>query len=159
MVSKEIEFAQLLWQVRRLFQRMATESNDLLAGFGITAGQRAVLEFLDHQEPETLANMARAHDVSRQNIQQMVNELLEKKLVETVDNPRHKRSFLVRQSGAGRALFGEIKRIETELFRKVVKQFSSAQIKTSLETLSSFNKFLQSQQWLLIKQHYLEKGK
>ena len=157
MATKEIQFAQLIWQVRRLFQRLASESNDLIAAYGITASQRAVLEFLDHNEPETLANMARAHDVSRQHIQQTVNDLLEKKLVESIENPAHKRSFLVQRTKAGGELFDSIKQIEKDLFKKMVKQFDAKAIEISLETLNQLNSFLHSDKWLEMKQQYTDK--
>ena len=117
--------AQLIWQIRRLFQKLTSESNEFLTIYGITASQRAVLEFLDHKDPETLANMARAHDVSRQHIQQIVNDLLEKQLVTTIENPAHKRSFLVQRTDKGNQLFADIKKTENALFAGIVKNFDS----------------------------------
>lgn len=156
MATSEMQIAQLIWQVRRLFQRMASESNDLLTCYGITASQRAVLQFLDHNEPETLVNMARAHDVSRQHIQQIANELLAKGLVETVENPHHKRSFLLQRTKAGNALFNEIKRTETELFARIAEQFDNAAVQTTVSTLLQLNDYLHSENWLDIKRRYTQ---
>jgi DNA-binding MarR family transcriptional regulator len=157
MASKEIKMAQLIWQIRRLFQKLSSESNEFLTIYGITASQRAVLEFLDHKDPETLANMARAHDVSRQHIQQIVNDLLEKQLVITIENPAHKRSFLVQRTDKGNRLFADIKKMEHALFARMVKEFDSKDIQTSLDTLKKFNQLLQSDTWMSLKQQFIKK--
>jgi DNA-binding MarR family transcriptional regulator len=155
MASKEIKMAQLIWQIRRLFQKLTSESNEFLSVYGITASQRAVLEFLDHKDPETLANMARAHDVSRQHIQQIVNDLLEKQLVTTIENPAHKRSFLVQRTDKGDRLFADLKKTENVLFTKIVKEFNSKDIQTCLDTLKKFNELLQSDTWVSLKQQFI----
>lgn len=147
MSNPEFQFAQLIWQIRRLFQRLTSESNDFLNAYDINASQRAVLEFLDHNEPETLANMARSHDVSRQHIQQIVNELLKKQLVQTVENPSHKRSFLVQRTDKGNELFARIKTAESELFKLMLKQFGGEEIENCLQTLTKFSDYLGSDAW------------
>jgi len=152
--TKEIQIAQLVWQTRRLFQRMASESNDLLSKFGINASHRAVLQFLDHKEPETLANMARAQDVSRQHIQQIVNELLAQGLVESIENPDHKRSFLVRRTNSGETLFANIAEMESVLFKTIGKEFSRTDLHTAVETLKTFNSYLHSTAWSDVKKNY-----
>ena len=154
--NDEFLFAQLIWQVRRLFQRLTSESNEFLEGYGINASQRAVLEFLDHNQPETLANMARAHDVSRQHMQQIVNDLLEKGLVQAVDNPNHKRSFLVQRTESGDALFRQIKRVETTLFKAMMKEFDSDAIATCVDTLKRFHEYLHADTWAQLKRDHID---
>ena len=159
MATKEIHLAQLIWQTRRLFQRVSNESNDLLNTFGITASQRAVLQLLDHDDAETLSNMARAQEVSRQHIQQTVNELLEKDLVETIANPKHKRSFLVRHSKVGDKLFLQIKKAESALFKEMASEFKLDALKTSINTLTQMNTHLQSENWIKTKNKVLSRHK
>lgn len=152
MQAEAVELAKLIWQVRRLFQKLASESNELLVQFDLTVSQRAVLEFLDHNDAETLSNMARAHDVSRQNIQQLINELLRKGLVETVENPAHKRSFLVRRSKAGKLLFDKIRKIELKLFQSIISELNPQQVTRCNQTLDLFNQLLNSEKWQQQKQ-------
>jgi len=157
MVKKEIQMAQFIWKIRRSFQRLASESNELLMADDINASHRAVLQFLDHNELETVANMARAHDVRRQHIQQIVNDLLEKKLVKTFENPSHKRSFLVKRTKAGDILFNKIKNTESTLFKEMVKEFNSEALQTAIETLTQLNDYLHSENWRLTKQKFIKK--
>ena len=100
---------QLIWQTRRLFQRLRATSDELLDATGINSSQRAVLEFLHGQPPQTVPAIARERTVSRQHIQTVVNDLLELGLVEAIDNPSHKRSPLIRTTAAGEALFASIR--------------------------------------------------
>ena len=157
MAEKELQIAQLIWQTRQLFPGLAADSNELLDNFGINASHRAVLQFLDHNDVETVANMARARDMSRQHIQQVVNDLLEKKLVETLDNPGHKRSFLVKRTKAGDALFKQVKKIESRLFREIAKEFDSEALQASVNTLLKMNKYFQSDVWHTAKTQALKK--
>ena len=53
--------------------------------------------------PQTVPAMERARLVTRQHIQTILNELLERKLVETQDNPAHKSSPLIMLSAEGAA--------------------------------------------------------
>ena len=133
--EKELQIAQLIWQTRQLLPGLTADSSELLESFGINASHRAVLQFLDHKDVETVANMARARNVSRQHIQQVVNDLLEKKLVETLDNPKHKRSLLVKRTEAGDVLFKQVKKIESRLFREIAKAFDGVDLQTSVSTL------------------------
>ena len=73
---------QLTWQIRRLFQRLRTTSDELLDGTGINASQRAVLEFLHQQQPQTVPQIAQGKSVSRQHIQTVANDLLIHELIE-----------------------------------------------------------------------------
>jgi DNA-binding MarR family transcriptional regulator len=59
--------------------------------------------------------LARAHSVSRQHIQALVNPLAEEGLVEFVDNPAHKRSRLVRLTATGKEHIAGLTRRESSL--------------------------------------------
>lgn len=155
MATKDIQLAQMIWQIRRLFQRMSSESNELLSKYALSASQRAVLEFLDHQEPDTLVNLARAHDVSRQHIQQVIKELMQMNLVESIDNPQHKRSFLIQTTSQGRKVFAQIKNSETSLFKSISQQFTQEEIQSTLSTLKQFNDFLHSDDWEKLKRQHI----
>ena len=77
MASNPEEMYQLVWWTRRLFQQLRVTSEELMEGTGINASQRAVLEFLYGHPAQTVSQMAREKNVSRQHIQTVVNNLLE----------------------------------------------------------------------------------
>ncbi len=99
----------LIVTVRKLFHQLAAAADSLHGGSGITAGMRGVLESLGRHGPQTVPDMARARPVSRQHIQGLVNALAELDLVETLENPAHRRSHLIAMTPAGRAAFDAIR--------------------------------------------------
>ena len=79
-------------EVRLLNNRLIELVEDLHRDTGITASQRAVLEFISRHGPTTVPAIARSRGVSRQHIQVIVNELVSADLLEPQANPAHQRS-------------------------------------------------------------------
>ena len=145
--SRATTLYQVIWQIRRLFQRLRATSDELLAATGINPSQRAVLEFLSRKQPETVPAIARERMVSRQHIQTVMNDPLELGLVESVDNPAHKRSPLYRTTEAGAAMFDSIRSDESAVLTEVAKRFSQQDLRTTLATLEAIDARLASGEW------------
>ena len=96
--------ASLLDETRLLFHALRQWSDTLHAELGSTAAMRGVLELILLDGPATVPNMARARGVSRQHVQQQVDALLERGLLERQDNPAHRRSSIIALTDKGRAL-------------------------------------------------------
>ena len=96
--------ASFLDETRLLFQALRRWSDTLHAELGTTAAMRGVLELILLDGPATVPNMARARGVSRQHVQQQVDALLERGLLERQDNPAHRRSAIIALTDKGRAL-------------------------------------------------------
>jgi DNA-binding MarR family transcriptional regulator len=79
-------------EVRLLNNRLIELVEELHRDTGITASQRAVLEFISRNGPQTVPAIARSRGVSRQHIQVIVNELVSAGLLEPQANPAHQRS-------------------------------------------------------------------
>lgn len=75
------------------------------AGFAQAGGEWGVLRTLVKDGPQTVPEMARARPVSRQHCQTIVNTLEAEGTVELIENPKHKKSKLVRITKKGRARF------------------------------------------------------
>ena len=138
---------EVIWRTRRLFQRLGATGNELHEDSGITASQRAVLEFLSLHEPQTVPQMARERTVTRQHIQVIVNKLLERGLVESTTNPAHNRSSLIRMTSSGRQLFEVIKQREMKLLVIVERHLTKKKLLITAQTLQAIDEYLQSQQW------------
>ena len=74
-------------------------------GFANAGSEFGVLRGLVLIGPQTVPEIARARPVSRQHCQTIVNGLVEQELAEFVDNPKHKKSKLVRVTKKGRARY------------------------------------------------------
>jgi len=138
---------KLIWQTRRLFQRLRITSDELLLGSGVNSSQRAVLEFLYLKQPQTVPKIAHEKSVSRQHIQVIVNDLLTLELIESVENPAHKRSALIQLTSKGKALFESIQEKEASLLKTMAQKFSQKDLTTTLNTLKSFDDYLASGDW------------
>lgn len=129
---------KVTWLVRRLFRAMAESADTYLNDTGLTAADRAVMEFLYPDTELTVPDIARRYQVSRQHVQVTVNRLLDQELVINVENPRHKRSSLLRLTQNGREKFAAIRRHEGALLDEIfagLKPEEVAATRRTLETL------------------------
>src|SRR6184192_2634450 len=81
----------------------------------LAAGDLSVLRVLDGHGPQTVPQIARFRETSRQNIQILVNKLEAEGFIELSRNPAHKRSGLVGITEAGRNEYAKAADQETKL--------------------------------------------
>ena len=113
-MSDEQTVYEITWLVRRLFRAMGARADQYLASLGISAADRAVMEFLYPDEALSVPAIANRYQVSRQHVQVTVNGLLDSGYVQTTPNPRHKRSPLILLTRKGSELFSGIRDQERE---------------------------------------------
>jgi DNA-binding MarR family transcriptional regulator len=131
---------EVTWLIRRLFRAMAARADDYLADAGISAADRAVMEFLYPKQALSVPEIARKYDVSRQHVQVTVNSLISRGLLRSVENPHHKRSRLIRLSSLGRASFEEIRRNESAVIENLFADVSDDALAATGETLAKLLK-------------------
>ena len=138
MAQQRIDTAyEITWLVRRLFRAMAAAADNYLAASGLSAADRAVMEFLYPRQELSVPEIARRYNVSRQHVQVTVNALLEKGLLRGIANPQHKRSRLMRLSDLGRDSFDEIRHNETALVKKIFGDVSDDALETTRATIKA----------------------
>ncbi len=125
------------WLVRRLFRAMGESADSYLGDIGLTAADRAVMEFLYPDAALTVPGIARRYQVSRQHVQVTANRLVDQGLVTSVVNPRHKRSSLLQLTQAGREAFADIRRREGALLDEIFRSLDPDDIATTRRTLES----------------------
>jgi DNA-binding MarR family transcriptional regulator len=138
---------QLIWQTRRLFQRLRAVSEELLVGIGVNTSQRAVLEFLYQEKPQTVPQIAQERSVSRQHIQTVVNQLLTLGLIASSENPAHKRSSLIQLTRRGQNRFRSIQEREADFLETLAREFSREELTTTVNTLKALDTYLASGNW------------
>jgi DNA-binding MarR family transcriptional regulator len=122
-------------ETRSLFHRMKRAAEETHRDGALTAGKRGVLKSLEHHGPQTVPELARARPVSRQHIQLLVNPLIEEGLVEQVDNPRHRRSKLIRLTPQGLHRVEAIDAKEAEILKRLADQLDVDELWRASETL------------------------
>ena len=130
---------QITWLIRRIFRGMARVAGEALEPLGISAADRAVMEFLFPDEALSVPEIASRYDVSRQHVQVTVNSLRDKGLVERRANPRHKRSDLIRLTAKGKQLFTDVNVKDEELIEALFANLPGNQLATTLKILQKLN--------------------
>ena len=128
---------QIIWLVRRLFRALAQESNRMLEDLGISAADRAVMEFLYPDRQLSVPAIAAQYQVSRQHVQATVNSLLEAGLVASRENPRHRRSPLIVLKASGRKLFDKVSKREARVIDALFSAVSDRELQVTRQTLQS----------------------
>ncbi|WP_037607739.1 MarR family winged helix-turn-helix transcriptional regulator [Streptacidiphilus rugosus] len=109
---------------------------ELDAAQGLSVGVRAVLDLLREHGPMTVPQMGRAQSLSRQFVQRMVNDAAARNLVESIPNPAHQRSSLIRLTGEGVAAITAVTAREHALLRQVGGELTEADVATCVRVLS-----------------------
>ena len=127
----------LIDAIRLAFNQMRSSADAAHADLGVTATLRAVLERLARGGPQTVPDMARARNVSRQHIQKIVDDLGEADLIDLKANPAHKRSPLIVLSAKGGKLFKIIEKREAAILASIGKDLQDHDVSAATTTLRS----------------------
>lgn len=133
---KDSDQYQITWLIRRIFRSMALKADKYLESLGISAADRAVMEFLSPDQRLSVPQIADQYHVTRQHVQATVNSLRERELVSMEENPRHARSQLVTLSDRGRALFAEIAARDEAAIKKMFGNISDTKCGRTRKTLA-----------------------
>jgi len=128
---------EITWLIRRLFRAMAQLADTYLQAHGLSAADRAVLEFLHPDAALSVPEIATRYQVSRQHIQVTVNALLDDGFLESRPNPRHKRSPLFALTRVGRELFTKIRAAESELLDQLFADIPEEDVESTRRTLEA----------------------
>lgn len=136
----------LVWEVRRLFRELGQAADAVLAPLGITAAERALLEFLaKEKEPITLSEIARKRSVSRQHIHQTLSRL-NQEWIDRFADPSDARSISLSLSGEGRDFWSRILVADGELLARLERIVPAKEARAATATLRKIREALNLQQ-------------
>lgn len=145
MKDQEKALYALFSEVRTCFNLLKSLAEELHGDTGVTPAMRAVLEALSRGGPQTVPDIAREKGVSRQHIQVIVNALVEAGLVETRENPAHRRSQLVALTKPGAETFAGLTHREKAPLEALASEFDSEALHQARETLIGINERLHNE--------------
>ena len=125
----------LIVEIRKAFNDLKNHSDQEIGDLGLTTSMRAVLEDLDTGGVQTVPEIARGQNVTRQHIQQLADSLVAGGFVVYRDNPAHRRSKLLAMTQKGAATFREIRVRERRALSEACRSIDSTQLKSSIATL------------------------
>lgn len=121
-----LEVAQCFFKIRALGQRTGLITNWGGGAFGF-------MRSLALLGPLTVPQIARMRPTSRQRMQRLANELAAEGLVEFIDNPKHRRSKLVRLTRKGDARYRELEARLLAIASTMGAALSEADIRKTIE--------------------------
>jgi len=133
----------LFAETRLLFLALKQWGEALHEGLGLTAAARGILDALLLGGAATVPRIARERGASRQHVQQLVDALLERDLVERRRNPNHKRSLLIALTDKGRALVENMRAEERNAIGRIQAGVSDHAIEEAELVLTAWRTALQ----------------
>ena len=121
-----LEVAQFFFRLRALGQRTG-----LITSWG--AGTFGFMRSLALIGPLTVPQIAQMRPTSRQRMQRLADELAAEGLVEFIDNPRHRRSKLVRLTRKGHTRYRELNARLLEIASTMGADLSEVDIRKTTE--------------------------
>ncbi|MFI6900691.1 MarR family winged helix-turn-helix transcriptional regulator [Nonomuraea sp. NPDC050394] len=103
---------------------------------GLTVGLRAVLSMLRRNGPATVPQLGRTLALSRQFVQRTINDGAALGLVESVPNPAHKKSSLIRLTGRGAAAVDALVGRERAVLREVGRDLTDDDVEACVRVLA-----------------------
>lgn len=98
---------------------------------GMSSPWKRVLRMLSEGDDLTVPDIAMRSEVSRQFVLKTCNDMAEAGLVEYADNPRHKRSKLVRMTRAGQAAYAATQEKEHEIIERILPGVDAAAVRNA----------------------------
>lgn len=102
---------------------------------GVSVGVRSVLVLLHRYGPMTVPQMGRVMTLTRQFVQRMVNDAMDRDWVEATPNPAHQRSSLIRITDEGTAVITAILAREHALNRQVGGDLTDTELRACVRVL------------------------
>ena len=135
---------QTVSEIRKCWRLLTALSEALSADLGVTPSMRAVMAELAGGRARTVPEMAAERGASRQHVQKIVNTLVASALAESLPNPAHKRSVLIRLTGEGEEVFQEIARREAGPMAQLARSSPEAEMEAAGRTVAALNDALRT---------------
>ncbi len=130
--------------VRLGVNRLKAVGDALHRDIGVTASTRTVMEHLFEIGPQTVPEIARARNVTRQHIQIIADQLAEAGLAAFQANPAHRRSRLLALSREGHDAFAEMKRKERAVLAELATRLAGQDVEAARSALDALNRELET---------------
>lgn len=151
--AQQDSFNQLINENALLFYRLKMVAEEVHHQGEMSGAKRALLRLLEESGAQTVPNISRARNVTRQHMQALVNELAGEGLVEFADNPAHKRSPLVQVTAAGRRFVTSMNRREAKIHQAMALPVSESELRAAARVLKKVRASFENEAWRkLLKQ-------
>lgn len=106
------------------------------------SGYWGMLRSLKLEGAQTVPQIARSRPVSRQHIQKLANAMIAEGVIESINNPAHQRSKLLRLTPKGEAVFAEISERIAQEAEGFAQNMETEELQASVKVLRQLSKAL-----------------
>lgn len=146
-------FNLLVGEVSALFHQLKLVADEVHHQGAMSGARRSVLRGLDQQGAQTVPEIARLRNVTRQHVQTIINELMADGYVELEANPAHKKSALVRLTPLGQKTVTAMNRREARLLSRAEHGLTPERMRAAARTMRQLREFFAGDSWQrLLKQ-------
>jgi DNA-binding MarR family transcriptional regulator len=136
----------LFLETFRLNGRLLSSGDQLVAALGLTSARWQVLGAVALADrPQPVSHIARTMDLSRQNVQRIVNDLSDAGYLYFTANPHHKRAKLVVLTKTGREVYDAAHIRQVPWANGLGEAFTAEQIRDALSVLHGLRTALEVQ--------------
>jgi DNA-binding MarR family transcriptional regulator len=136
----------LILDVFRLNGRLIGAGDRLVGSLGLTSARWQVLGALAMSpSPQTVADIARSMGLTRQSVQRIANELVQRGLLERAENPRHVRAPLMRLTERGTKAYDAAATRQVPWADQLAQNIPMRNIETAVSVLRTLTDRLQGE--------------
>lgn len=129
------ELDELFDESVRVYLRLSAVAARMHGRGPLSGPRRTVLLGLARSGPQTVAQMARQREQSRQRFQPLVNALMADGLLHAIPNPAHRQSPLIDLTPKGRTTVQRIRQIEAAWRPRLNLAVSKARLKDTVDVM------------------------
>lgn len=134
----------LFREIFQLYDVLSSIKDTVHKQAGLGSPQRKIMQALYNHGPATVPHIASRLDVSRQFVQTVCNDLLTGELLDTIENPLHKRSRLIRISTAGLDALRQAQENENQIIEQSLPEINPKEAIQAVELLNRIRKNINS---------------
>ena len=137
----------MILRIFRVNSALLAAGDQLVEGLGLTSARWQLLGGIaGHQEPLTVAQLAREIGVTRQSVQRIANELETEGVIAFRPNPRHKRAQLIELTSHGRTLFERSMELQRPWATALGRNLAASRVSEVCKTLEELLKALKGRE-------------
>lgn len=129
-----LAYSRLVLALLHTGARMTAAGDELARQFGLSASRWLVMGAI-RDGARSVSEIARDRGLARQSVQEIVNDMMRRRLVSVSDSPNDKRIKLVALTGTGFKLFLALTERWAKRVNRLARDFDEAELAEALEVI------------------------
>lgn len=143
-VSGEL-FTSIALEIFKVEGMLSTEGDSLTKEFGLTSSRWKILGAISMaQIPVTVPQIAREMGQSRQAVQRLVDVMSKDGLLQSIDNPNHKRAKYINMTAKAENIYKQLHNKQIPWAEQCSTDITISELETTLSALRKISQYFES---------------